>query len=140
MTRILVPTDFSEGAHRALRLARELMPDAEIKLLHVFNPNVRSLPYQSSLGEQANHDAIQKHFRDEVLSQFEEAQHQKMELEVVVGQPVDAIIEASGSFGANFIFMGTHARKGLNLLFLGSVAQGVMQRSHVPVMVVPHRD
>ncbi|GGJ50507.1 universal stress protein [Deinococcus roseus] len=140
MTRILVPTDFSEGAHKALQLARELMPDAQIKLLHVFDPQVRSLPYQASLGVQANHEAIERHFQHEVLSQFEEAQRANIESEVVMGHPVDAIVKAAQEYGAHFIFMGTHARKGLNLLFLGSVAQGVMQRTPVPVMVVPSKN
>ncbi|WP_034343866.1 universal stress protein [Deinococcus misasensis] len=140
MTRILVPTDFSEGAHKALKLARELMPEAQIKLVHVFNPEVRSLPYQASLGIQANREDAEKHFQDEVLAQFEEAQRANMETEVVVGHPVEAIVESARLFGADYIFMGTHARKGLNLFFLGSVAQGVMQRTPVPVMVVPSHD
>lgn len=38
--------------------------------------------------------------------------------------------------GADLIVMGSHGRRGLEKLVLGSVAQRVLQTVHVPVMVV----
>ena len=59
---------------------------------------------------------------------------------VVEGQSVYAAIleaaEAAGPAGANLIVMGSHGRKGLEKLILGSVTAQVLSHSHVPVMVV----
>ena len=38
--------------------------------------------------------------------------------------------------GADLIVMGSHGRRGLEKLVLGSVAQRVLQAAHVPVLVV----
>ena len=50
-----------------------------------------------------------------------------------------AIIEAAnaaGPAGADLIVMGSHGRKGIEKLILGSVTAQVLSHSHVPVMVV----
>ncbi len=59
---------------------------------------------------------------------------------VLEGQSVYAAImeaaEAVGPEGADLIVMGSHGRKGLEKLILGSVTAQVLSHSHVPVMVV----
>ena len=53
------------------------------------------------------------------------------------GDPVDVILQAAEEHQCNLIALGTHGRKGLSRLFLGSVAEGVLRRSKVPVFVAP---
>ena len=48
----------------------------------------------------------------------------------------DGIVRALESTGADLIVMGSHGRRGLEKLVLGSVAQRVLGAVHVPVMVV----
>lgn len=59
---------------------------------------------------------------------------------VLEGQSVyGAIMEAAeavGPDGADLIVMGSHGRKGLEKLILGSVTAQVLSHSHLPVMVV----
>ncbi|GAC1543601.1 MAG: universal stress protein [Candidatus Velthaea sp.] len=47
-----------------------------------------------------------------------------------------AIVRAAGTSNADLIVMGTHGRKALARLFLGSVAEHVVRNSGVPVLVV----
>ncbi len=47
------------------------------------------------------------------------------------------ILAAADRVGADMIVMGTHGRTGLSRLVLGSVAEAVLRRAAVPVLVVP---
>lgn len=46
------------------------------------------------------------------------------------------ILETAESGGADLIVMGSHGRRGIEKLMLGSVAQRVVSHAHVPVLVV----
>jgi nucleotide-binding universal stress UspA family protein len=46
------------------------------------------------------------------------------------------LLEEAKKFRANLIVMGTHGRKGLMHLIMGSVAEGVVRRSTLPVLLV----
>jgi nucleotide-binding universal stress UspA family protein len=58
------------------------------------------------------------------------------EMSVLEGEPVDAIIEAAERYAVDAIVIGSHGRRGLSRLLLGSVAEHVVRRSRVPVFVV----
>ena len=49
--------------------------------------------------------------------------------------PSTEIIKAAKQFGCDVIFMGSHGRRGLNRLLMGSEAQRVLAESPVPVMI-----
>ncbi|MBI4541269.1 MAG: universal stress protein [Gemmatimonadetes bacterium] len=53
--------------------------------------------------------------------------------------PADAIAARIGEEDVDLVVMGTHGRSGLERAILGSVAESVIHRSHVPVLVVPGR-
>ena len=56
---------------------------------------------------------------------------------VIEGQGVyKSILSAAESSGANLIVMGSHGRKGLEKLMLGSVASQVLSNTHLPVMII----
>ena len=56
---------------------------------------------------------------------------------VVEGQVIyKTILEVAGSVDADLIVMGSHGRKGLEKLVLGSVAAQVLSHAHLPVMIV----
>ena len=48
----------------------------------------------------------------------------------------DSILETADDCGADLIIMGSHGRKGLEILVLGSVASQVLSHTHLPVLVV----
>jgi nucleotide-binding universal stress UspA family protein len=55
---------------------------------------------------------------------------------VVEGKPASALLDAAKQNRATLIVVGSHGRRGLRRFFLGSVAENVVRRSDVPVMVV----
>jgi nucleotide-binding universal stress UspA family protein len=58
-------------------------------------------------------------------------------IEVTLGTVVDTILEEATRDGFDVIIMGTHGRKGLSKLILGSVAEGVLHRAPCPVLLIP---
>ncbi|RYZ94497.1 MAG: universal stress protein [Sphingobacteriaceae bacterium] len=57
------------------------------------------------------------------------------------GSTADGILQCSKEFKADLIIVGTHKRSGLDRFLMGDVAEGVIRRAVVPVLVVPfHED
>jgi nucleotide-binding universal stress UspA family protein len=56
-------------------------------------------------------------------------------LAVRFGDPAEEIVNAAKSERADLIAMSTHGRTGLERLVLGSVAEAVLRRSRVPVLL-----
>jgi len=60
-------------------------------------------------------------------------------VEVVWGDPAEAIAHAAERVGADAICVGSHGRGALARAVLGSVSQALLGRTHRPVLVVPRR-
>jgi nucleotide-binding universal stress UspA family protein len=58
------------------------------------------------------------------------------EVRVVDGRTAPALIAAAEQEKADLIVLGSHGRRGLRRLFLGSVAENVVQSASIPVLVV----
>ncbi len=54
-----------------------------------------------------------------------------------VGNPAKSIIRLAKEWNADMIVIGTHGRKGINHLLMGSVAEHVIRHSALPVLVIP---
>ena len=61
---------------------------------------------------------------------------ESFEARVVDGRAAPALIAAAEQDKADLIVLGSHGRRGLRRLFLGSVAEAVVQSAPVPVLVV----
>jgi nucleotide-binding universal stress UspA family protein len=132
---ILVPIDFEAASlaavHAAVEMARPL--DARVVLLHVYSlpPYAyRGLPEDifRRLREQASHEALRP--LNDLASRWQ------LRALLREGDPVEHILRAVDEVGAQRIVMGTHGRRGLDRLLLGSVAEAIVRNSPVPVMTV----
>jgi nucleotide-binding universal stress UspA family protein len=63
----------------------------------------------------------------------------QIERVILEGDAVDAILAASTERSADVIVCGSHGRRGLHRLMMGSVAESLVRRSAVPVAVVRKR-
>jgi nucleotide-binding universal stress UspA family protein len=143
--RILVPTDFSDGANRALTLAIKFakLLRAAIDLLHVqamptYAPiaSVRGavlMPPPVPEADPGVHDSLAG-LAARVRESGLECQTGSVE-----GTPGEAIVDYATKIGADLIVMGTHGRGGLRRVLLGSVAEKVLRGACCPVLVVPAR-
>jgi len=138
---ILVPTDFSEHADRALAYAVNLAAqlDATIHLVHVITLSVTGLPelgveYDVMMMEAARKraqealDARTGQYRDRVSL---------APTRIEVGDAREVIDLVAARIDADLIVMGTHGRRGFRRLVLGSVAESVVRSAPCPVLTVP---
>ncbi len=137
--RILVPTDFSPSANRALPLAEKIAErvDAEIHVLHVRvlldDPHVDSKTLDEvervlTVSEPATRQAL-----EEVGQNGHAPIHAHMKRGIVAAE---VILDAITEYDCDLVIMGTHGRRGLKRLLTGSVAQEVVHHSPVPVLTI----
>jgi len=139
-TRILAATDFSETAETAGVLARDLARrfEAHLDMLHVIvlleDPHLEK-ERREQLQEllTSGDDARRK-----VLEESSENQHGvDITPHLIRGiAPGEVIVESAGTLGSDLIVMGTHGRRGLSHLLLGSVAERVVRTASSPVLTV----
>ena len=143
VTKILVPTDFSETADAALVYAKTLAAKlgASLHLLHVFQDPTAAIVFTpetymappAELRERALDDAW-NHLHDRLDPQ----EHKRFAgtRAVVEGLAALEIVRYAGTHGIDLIVMGTHGRRGVAHLFLGSVAEHVIRTAGCPVLTV----
>ena len=61
-------------------------------------------------------------------------------IECFARRPCDVIVEAAVQWPADLIVMGTHGRRGVNRMMLGSDAEQVARMAPVPVLLVRSAD
>jgi universal stress protein A len=137
---ILVPIDFSENAEQALDYACSLASKvgSTVRLIHAFSKPPTGL--QVALSEGILENLVKEH-RDELekLSAARAGQATFGEPVVEIGDPRDTIIDAAKEVSADLIVMGTHGRRGLSRVMMGSVAEDVIRHAPCPVLVVRAR-
>jgi nucleotide-binding universal stress UspA family protein len=137
--KILVPVDFSPASNEALTAAIELAKrdGAELELVHVWE--VPSYTYATL--EYAATDLMGP-VREAAKAQLDETlAGVRKELPRVSGtlkqgapwQEVLGVIESSKP---DLVIMGTHGRKGVRRMLLGSVAEKIVRTSPVPVLTM----
>lgn len=141
--KILVPIDGSDTSARGLTEAMKLAKDqtAKIRLIHVVNELMVIASYEGSIysGEliQALRDGGQK-VLDKAKAQVAAAgiQVEAELLEAHGGQAGHAIVKDAERSHADIIVLGTHGRRGLSRLVMGSDAEQVVRQAMVPVLLV----
>jgi nucleotide-binding universal stress UspA family protein len=132
---ILVPIDFSESSDAALDWATVLARDTGATLLLI---HVETVPLTTGGGEYIY--AIPEPPTQELQERLAKVAPKDPQVSVVrrllAGDPADAIIRAAESENVDLIVMGTHGRRGITRLLMGSVAEAVVRRAPCPVLTV----
>ena len=139
MKRILVPTDFSEQADNALRVAVQIAKeqDCEIYLLH-------SMELPSHLANGTGGGAMPEalFFIKLAEKQFEELLKKDYLKGVNLhealghGEIYNDIKEASSNKEVDLVVMGSHGVNGFKEMFIGSNTEKVVRTSSIPVLVI----
>lgn len=139
-TQILVPTDYSEPADAALRLASQMARAARGRLVvaHMLPLPVYTMteyavwPIDGKwIAEEK--DRLQMHVR-KVLEA--EGEVPPFEVDVTMDTPFLRVVQLAAERRVDLIVMGTHGRSGLKHLVLGSVAEKVVRLAPCPVLTV----
>ena len=137
--RILVPTDFSTCSQAALDLARTHFPEAVVILLHVIEPKRLASDSVEHMVSPINMGEIRQGMQDVAKGKLGELAGPNDEVLVVVGDPAEKILLLIDELRPEVVVMGTHGRKGLAHLLIGSVAEHVVRSARVPVLVTKER-
>jgi nucleotide-binding universal stress UspA family protein len=138
---ILVAMDFGEASLRALAAAQAIGAGvgAPIVLVHVYRvplysyPSIDPVPIPPPLAFQPEIDAAARR----ALASFAVSAGLPASSTVVrEGDAADEILAAAAAIDARMIAVGTHGRRGLSHVLLGSVAEDVVRRATVPVLTV----
>ncbi|MBX3232535.1 MAG: universal stress protein [Labilithrix sp.] len=131
---ILVATDFEDASRHAEDLAVALAAEfgARITLLHVWTapPPVYAGAFAWPIEgvEAAARAALERRLAS--LRQ----RHARSEAMLAGGHPADVILATAAADHADLIVMGTHGRRGLPHIVLGSTAERVLRQSNIPVL------
>ncbi len=138
--RICCAVDFSEPSWIAMEQAADLAGKlrAELTLVHVRPPP--ALAGKEAAVSARRLDAADARQADETLEVWRADAEERAALPVrgcvLVGDPAAEIARLVGDEGYDLAIVGTHGRTGLSRLFLGSVAERVLRRAPIPVLVV----
>ncbi len=142
--RILVPVDGSPTAERGLTEAMALakLTGATLRLIHV----VDELSFALSAAEGASYSgeviAVLREAGAEVLSAAAaRVRASGLTVDTALsdsfdGRVCDLVIAEAVSWRAELIVLGTHGRRGLGRVFMGSDAEAIVRGATVPVLLL----
>jgi nucleotide-binding universal stress UspA family protein len=131
---ILHPTDFSESAAFAYRLACSLARDSDSRLilLHVIPPPIA----HGEVVARRAPDGYQEELQQALGNLPGPANGVELARRLEDGDPAEVIVRVARETPCDVIVMGTHGRTGLGRLLFGSVAEAVVRRAPCPVLTV----
>lgn len=148
-SRLLVPLDGSPTSLLALDHARVLarLSDATVVLLHIIEPTRHSTGFERPKVYIEN---IRPRFMAAGQALLDEAANglrrdgltvETVLLESGTERVSEQIVRQADAGACDLIILGTHGRRGVDRLLLGSDAEQVARTAPVPVMLVrqPHR-
>ncbi|HET6762414.1 MAG TPA: universal stress protein, partial [Longimicrobiaceae bacterium] len=135
--RVLLATDLSGHSAHAMGTGVQIAR----ALAHPFTPTLRPL-YVTVPSYQAAVAGLPERPTEEAARDVEEFLADvpgmpRSAAAVRVGEPADEILAEAAQWQADLVVMGTHGRRGLPRLLLGSVAETVIRRAHSSVLVIP---
>ncbi|MFC5367149.1 universal stress protein [Salinirubrum litoreum] len=137
ISSILVPTDGSECAHTAVDHAGDLARavDATLHIVYVVEEG------QVLDGDRARRlretlEEIGETALEAALGRVQSSTYLSTATAILTGPPSFEIVRYAADHDVDCIVMGTHGRKGVRRILLGSVTERVVRRADVPVISV----
>ena len=140
---ILVAVDGSSHSERALSEAIDLAQQGHANLtLATVVPAISTLAlggggFAPAADYQTLSDDLDREYKE--LLEAEETklpEGDRFRAVMLRGQPAEAIVDELQAGGYDLVVVGSRGRGGLRSMILGSVSQGVLHASPVPVLVV----
>lgn len=151
MKRVLIALDYDPTAQKVAEAGSELAKSmgAEATLLHVVaDPNYYSSkdyspimgfpgyitadPLQSNIT-----DHLKKTSLDFLDKSREHLGDENIQTKVAEGPVAESILKCAEELNASIIVMGSHSRSWLENIVMGSVTEGVLHHTSIPLFIVP---
>lgn len=136
---VVAALSFDETGEAALNEAARISetPDSELHLVHV----VHEGPHATTKGELRS---LEKHLNEatDALRRMLEkrALHRRVICHVRFGDVARSILQLSVDLTADILIVGSHRRKAMTQLLLGSTAREVVAHAHCPVVIALPKD
>ncbi len=140
-SKILCPVDFSESADNAIAYAVKMADeDTVVELLSIIET-----PYTTDPMGYANYylnvDEIKAAMDVKMQEKIEALQEKypKYHFNAAIDMgldPAKSILDTISQHNCDLVVMGSHGRKGLSRILMGSVAESVMREAPCPVLVI----
>ncbi len=133
--QILCPVDFDEPNEAANQFASMLAKTCNATLVYLYCacPDIVLGKYEFNELKKEEADCLQK------LRTIKPAMRGiKTRYEIEFGISSERIVEFAGQNDMDMIVIGTHGRKGIGRMIMGSVAEDVIRNSDCPVVAVKH--
>lgn len=142
--KIFVPVDDSRASLLALKEAVKIaqLSGASIYIVHVIDLAQFSWGAAAHIKTGGDIKTETKTVGDKILSQAREildgadVKYEEMILETVGDKVSIVLAKEAEENGCDLVVMGTHGWTGVMHLLMGSVAEGVLKQSNIPVMMV----
>ncbi len=137
--KILCPVDFSDtsigAANNAIKFASEVK--AELTFIHVLDIQTLQNIADLSGGGINDMDLLVEEEKPVLSKLKDEAEKKGVTVNTVLtrGEPVNIVLNKIKEGGFDLIIMGTHGKKGLTRLVLGSMAESIVRQSKIPVLL-----
>ena len=145
--RILVPVDGSETSKRGLTEACRLAGEqgSKVRCVHVIDEHYLTVNYMGLIYDPELMEKLRENGKEILREASEQAVRAGVKVEAVLRESAERrvsgmIVEEAETWAADLIVMGTHGRRGLSHLALGSDAEAVVRSSPVPVLLVRSGD
>lgn len=127
------------GLHEAIRLAKAT--GARLLLLHVLNTliletEIASTAYYQALAEEIRGSGLKILDHAAMVARDAGVSFESQMVEKIGAHVWKEIVAQASDTGAELIVLGTHGRRGLKRLILGSDAELVLRHAPVPVLMV----
>jgi len=151
MNKVLIALDYDPTAQKVAEMGFSMAKDmnAEVVLLHVISDPVyySSMEYSPIMGFN-DYAGVSPFQLENVEGLIQAAQHfldktkrflgdQTIETVVKEGDISEAILKTSKDLHADVIVVGSHSRKWLENILIGSVAEEVLRHTHLPLFIIP---
>jgi nucleotide-binding universal stress UspA family protein len=133
---ILLASDLSPASSTAESLAFELASSlgSSVLLVSVIDPRRLSLP---GGGFRERIDQARSARESAAQSIVDRGRKEGVAMRCLIweGDPGESIVEAAVAEGVDLIVVGSHGRRGIDRIFMGSVSERVVRSAPVPVLV-----
>lgn len=142
MKKILVAIDFSGITHEVIGHAATLAHKfaAELWIVHVAPPD---LDYFKSLSRGERHEVAEGLHNEHrfLQDQAEQLRASGVNASALLarGAPVETILDEARKLQADMIVMGSHGHTAMYRAVIGSVSEGVLRDTSIPLLVIPAR-
>jgi nucleotide-binding universal stress UspA family protein len=154
MKKILIALDYDPYAQKIAETGYALAKDmnAAVVLLHVVSEAAyySSLNYSPIMGYEGfnnldmvsieNVGELRKAAQDYLDKSKQHLNDDTIETIIKEGDFAKGILDAAAEMKADVIVMGSHGRRGLDKILMGSVVEQVLHKTDIPLFIIPTKN